>query len=175
MIFFRSSKPGPPRVRGRGGNEGFTFIKESEYYAAHVVVNSERAAELFHALLDELPPAVDVVIEDLRSKKSWKGEQVALPDVREAMARLKVPLASHGGVEVAIYSSEDQLTLNGYLELFIYARTDRWLYLLLGKGLEEQRRVRTRSWKFKAEDFPPAPELQDSIAAAVERLGLTPA
>ena len=175
MIFFRSNNPKQADSRFRAGSEGFTFIKESDYYAAHVVVNSERAAELFHALLDELPPAVDVVIEDLRARKSWKGEQVALPDVREAIARLKVPLASHGGVEVAIYSSEDQLTLNGYLELFIYARTDRWLYLLLGKGLEEQRRVRTRSWKFKPEDFPPAPELQDSIASAVERLGLAPA
>ena len=40
------------------------------------------------------------------------------------------------------------------LELFIYARTDRWLYLLQGKGLEERRLVRTNSWKLSRHEFP---------------------
>jgi hypothetical protein len=64
------------------------------------------------------------------------------------------------------------LTLNPHLELFIYARTDRWLYLLEGKGLEEQKRVRTKSWKMKREDFPDAPELTTALGATAERLGL---
>lgn len=173
MIFFRNRSPGTPRwSRFRAGNEGFTFLKESDYYAAHVVATAERVVELFHALLDEMPPAVDLVIEDLRMRQAWKGTGLALTDVREAIARLKAPLAGSGGVEIAVYTPEDQLTLNGYLELFIYARTDRWLYLLQGKRLEEQRRLRTRSWKFKPEDFPPAPELSDAARAAAERLGL---
>lgn len=173
MIFFRNRSPGTPRwSRFRAGNEGFTFLKESDYYAAHVVAAAERITDLFHALLEEMPPAVDVAIEDHRGGATWKGTGLALPDVREAIARVKSLVASHGGVEIAIYTSEDQVTLNAYLELFIYARSDRWLYLLRGKGLEEQNRVRTRSWKFKPEDFPAAPELSDALQGAAERLGL---
>jgi len=32
--------------------------------------------------------------------------------------------------------------------------------------------VRTKSWKAKRDDFPAAPELDNAIAAATERLGL---
>jgi hypothetical protein len=76
---------------------------------------------------------------------------------------------------VSAHTADDQLTLNPYLELFIYARTDRWLYMLEGKGLQEQRMVRTKSWKVKRDDFPAAPELDNAIAAAVERLRLVAA
>src|SRR5919112_4988792 len=110
--------------RFRAGFDGFTFVKEDDYYAAHIVANAERVVDLFHALTEHLPPAVDVFVEDLRSSRSWKGENVALPDVREAIARLRVQLAAFGGGEVAVYSAEDQITLNPHLEMFIYARTD---------------------------------------------------
>jgi len=115
---------------------------------------------------------VDVVLEDLRSGRTWKGEALALPDVREATARMKQLLARFGGVEMSMFTAEDQLTLNPHLELFIYSRTDRWLYLLEGKGLEEQRRVRTKSWKLSRQQFPPAPDLVNAVTAAAERLGL---
>jgi len=175
-MFFRGRQPeGSVWRRFRAGTDGFSFIHEDDYYAAHVAANAERVVDLFHALTEHLPPAVDVALEDVRSGLSWKGENIALPDVREVIARMKSPLSTFGGVEFAVYTSEDQLTLNPHLELFIYARTDRWLYLLEGKGLEEQKRVRTKSWKMKREDFPPAPELATAIAAAVERLGLQPA
>ena len=175
-MFFRGRNPETSlRNRFSRGRDGFTFLKEEDHYSAHVVVNAERVVDLFHTLTEYLPPAVDVALEDSRSRRAWKGEHLALPDVREAIARLKVPLATNGGVEFSVYTTEDQLTLNGYLELFIYSRTDRWLYILEGKGLEEQKRVRTRSWKFKAEDYPPAPDLAEAVAAAAERLALTPA
>jgi hypothetical protein len=95
--------------------------------------------------------------------------------VREAIARLKILLARYGGAEVSVYTPDDQLTLNPYLEMFIYARTDRWLYLLEGKGLEEQGRVRTKSWKTNRQQFPAAPDLVKAVTAAAERLGLQPA
>ena len=161
--------------RFRSGFDGFTFIKEDDYYAAHIVANAERTVDLLYALSEHLPPAVDVYIEDLRSSRSWKGENVALPDAREAVARLKMQLASLGGVELSIYSAEDQLTLNPHLELFIYSRTDHWLYLLEGKGLENKAKVETKSWKTPKNQFPAAPELVNAIAAAAQRLGLTPA
>lgn len=158
--------------RFRTTADGFTFGQEDDHYAAHVVANAERVVDLFYALTEHLPPAVDVVVEDLRSGRTWRGETVALPDVREQIARIKLILARYGGVEFTVFTSEDQLSLNPYLELFIFARTDRWLYLLEGKGLEEQRAVRTKSWKVKRQQFPAAPELVNAVDAAAERLGL---
>lgn len=158
--------------RFRVTSDGFTFASTDAYYSAHVAANAERVVDLFHALAEQLPPAVDVVIEDLRSGRSWKGEAMPLDDVREQVARLKVLLGRYGGVEFSVFNSEDQLTLDPNLELFIYARTDRWYYLLEGKGLEEQTIVRTKSWKQKRAQFPAAAELVNAIQTAVERLGL---
>ena len=175
-MFFRGRMPEQSVWRRfRSGIDGFTFLQEKDYYQAHVVANAERMADLFHALTEHLPPAVDVAISDLRSGREWKGENLALPDVREAIARLKVQLATFGGVEFTVFTTDDQVTLNPHLELFVYARTDRWLYILQGKGLQEQRTVRTRSWRLSKTEFPPAPELQDALTATVERLGLGPA
>ena len=175
-MFFRGKQPdGSIWKRFRASMDGFTFVEEDDYYAAHVVANAERVVDLFYALSEQLSPAVDLVIDDKRAGRVWKGDALALPDVRDALARLKVLLAQHGGVEVSVHTVDDQLTLNPYLELFIYARTDRWLYLLEGKGLQEQRMVRTKSWKVKRDDFPAAPELDSAIAAAAERLGLVAA
>jgi hypothetical protein len=176
VIFFRGKSPDASIwKRFRSGIDGFSFVKEADYYSAHVVVNAERAVDLFHVLSEQLPPAVDLAIEDKRTGRSWRGEALPLPDVRDAIARLKAPLAVHGGVELAVYTAEDQLTLNPQLELFIYSRTDRWLYLLEGKGLQEQRTLRTKSWKFRSSTFAPAPELEEAVAAAADRLGLQPA
>lgn len=158
--------------RFRSSADGFTFASEDGYYSAHVVANAERVVDLFHALTEQLPPAVDVTLEDQRSGRSWKGEALPLDDVREQIARLKVLMARYGGVELCVYTSEDQLTLNPYLELFVYARSDRWRYLLEGKGLEEQRMLRTKSWKQRRAQFPAASDLVNAVQAAVERLGL---
>ena len=85
-MFFRGRSPEPSVWRRfRSGFDGFTFVKEDEYYAAHIVANAERVVDLFHALTEQMPPAVDVYVEDLRSSRSWKGENVALPDVRERL------------------------------------------------------------------------------------------
>src|SRR4029079_9214938 len=175
-MFFRGRQPEASIWRRfRVSADAFTFLQEEDHYTAHVVANAERVVDLFYTLTEQQPPAVDVVIEDLRSGRSWKGESVALPDVRESIARLKNLLARYVGVELSVYTSDDQLTLNPYLELFIYARTDRWLYLLEGKGLEEQMRVRTKSWKTNRQHFPAAPDLVNAVTAAAERLGLKPA
>jgi hypothetical protein len=174
MVFFRGKQPETSVwKRFRSGADGFTFVKESEYYAAHVVANAERVVDLFYVLAEHLPPAVDVVIDDLRGKRSWRGERVALPDVQDAIGRLKVPLSSVGGVEFAVYSADDQLTLNPQLELFVYARSDRWFYYLTGLGLEERNIVRTKSWKLSRKEYEPAPELSDALAQAATRLGLS--
>lgn len=175
MVFFRGRQPETSVWRRfRSGLDGFTFVREADYYAAHVVTNAERGVDLFHVLLEHFPPAVDVTIDDRRRRRSWSGTAVALPDVQDAIGRLKAPLAAAGGVEIAIYTTEDQLTINSHLELFLYGRSDRWLYLLMGLGLEERRVVATRSWKLNRHDFEPAPELADALDATVARLGLAP-
>ena len=157
--------------RFRSGLDGFTFRREGDVYVAHVSANAERVLDLLHALSVNLPPAVDVALEDRRTQSAWVGENVALPDVRDAVARLKLPLAAYGGVELAIYTPDDQLTLSDALDLFAYARTDRWLYVLLGKGLAEQERLTVRRWEVEGEP-PPAPELENALALTIERLGL---
>src|SRR5215471_18768848 len=163
-MFFRGRQPEASIWRRfRVSSDGFTFIQEDDLYTAHVVANAERVVDLFYNLTDQLPPAVDVVMDDLRSGRSWKGENVALPDVRDSVARLKILLARYGGVEFAVYTGDDQLTVNPHLDLFIYARTDRWLYLLEGKGIEEQARVRAKSWRVNRQHFPAAPDLVNAI------------
>ena len=159
--------------RFRSGVDGFTFEKEGDHYEAYVGANAERVVDLFYTLSEQLPPAIDVVVEDLRSETVWTGESVALPDVRDAVARLKVPLATYGGVEFTLYTPDDQLTLTPQLELFIYSRSDRWIYLLQGKGLEEKAALADRSWRAQGWDRAPAPTLSAAIAAAAERLSLT--
>ncbi|HVF39627.1 MAG TPA: hypothetical protein VM939_06970 [Gemmatimonadaceae bacterium] len=176
MMLFRGRNPDVTVwKRFRSGLDGFTFLKEGEYYEAYIAANAERVVDLFHTLSEQLPPAVDVVITDLRSETTWHGESIALPDVRDAVARLKVPLATYGGVEVSLYTPDDQLTLTPQLELYIYARSDRWLYLLQGKGLEERASLGDRSWRSRAWDGAPAPTLSAAISAAAERLSLTSA
>lgn len=175
-MFFRGRQPETSIwKRFRTGLDGFTFLKEAEYYSARVVANAERVVDLFYVLLEHLPPAVDVSVDDLRGTRSWRGERVALPDVQDAIGRLKVPLATVGGVEVSVYSADDQLTLNPQLELFIYARSDRWYYVLTGMGLEERTVLRTKSWKLSRRDYDPAPELSASVAQSAARLGLVEA
>jgi hypothetical protein len=75
-------------------------------------------------------------------------------------------------VEFSVFNSEDQLTLTPNIELYIYSKTDRWYYLLEGKGLEEQKTLQERTWKQEGTRFPAAPELVNAIQTAVERLGL---
>jgi hypothetical protein len=175
-MFFRGRQPETSIwKRFRTGLDGFTFAQEPDYYAAHVVANAERVVDLFYVLIEHLPPAVDVTIDDLRGRRSWRGERVALPDVQDAVGRLKVPLASTGGVEMSVYTADDQVTLNPHLELFIYARSDRWYYYLTGMGLEERAVLRTKSWKLARREFEPAPEFSEVVAQAAARLGLVEA
>ena len=159
--------------RFRSGTDGFTFVKNGEIYEAYIAANAERVVDLFYTLSEQLAPAIDLVIEDLRSEATWRGESVALPDVRDAVARLKVPLATYGGVEISLYTPDDQLTLTPQLELYIFSRSDRWIYLLQGKGLEERVSLADRSWRSQSWDRALAPSLTAAISAAAERLALT--
>ena len=172
-MLFRGRQPASTVWRRfRSGVDEFTFAQVDDHYEARVAANAERVVDLFHALAEHLPPAVDVAMQDVRTGQAWLGTDVALPDVREAVARLKVPLAAYGGVELAVYGVDDQLTLTPDLELYVYARTDRWLYLLQGKGLAETQTPTPEAWRLRPEELGDAPTLADALAVTVERLGL---
>jgi hypothetical protein len=96
------------------------------------------------------------------------------PPIGTPPSSLKVALSAYGGVEVAIYTADDQLTLTLDLELYVYARTDRWLYILQGVGLTETLTPAPESWRLRPEELGPAPELAEALAAAAERLALEP-
>jgi len=174
-MLFRGRQPAATVWRRfRSGTDEFTFAEADggRYYEARVATNAERAVDLLYVLTEQLPPAVDVWLEDVRGRCAWCGAEVALPDVREAVARLKVTLAAYGGVELAVYSGDDQLTLTPDLDLYVYARTDRWLYILQGKGLVETQTPEPESFALTAEQLGDAPELADALDAAAVRLGL---
>jgi len=67
-MFFRGRQPEASIWRRfRVSADGFTFAEEDDHFTAHVVANAERVVDLFYTLSEQLPPAVDVVIDDLRS------------------------------------------------------------------------------------------------------------
>ncbi len=173
MTLFRTKTPDSTVwKRFRSGHDGFTFTRTGDIYEAKVIANAERVVDLFYTLSELMAPAVDIYINDARSKTTWSGQTLALPDVRDAVARLKVPLSTYGGVEITIYTPEDQLTLNPQLELFIYSRSDRWMYLLTSMNLEERASLEDRLWGMQSWERTPAPALSDAVAAAAERLSI---
>jgi hypothetical protein len=172
-MLFRGKQPEASIWRRfRATTDGFTFNETDGVFTAHVVANAERVVDLFWNLSEMLSPAVDMFIEDFRSGRSWKGEALPLPDVRDMVARLRLLIARFGGTEISVYDAEDQFSLTANLELYIYSRSDKWLYRLEGRGLEERQRVQPKSWKINKQSYPAAPDLVSALAEAVERLGL---
>lgn len=173
MVFIRGPLPEASIWRHfRGSGDGFTFGDRDGICEAHVMANADRVVELFLALAEHLPPAVAVEIDDLRSGSRWHGDDLALVDVRDAIARLKVPLSTLAGVEVTVLGADDQLTITPNLDIFVFARSDRWLYLLQGKGLRRRRGLRTRSWRLSRGEFAPAPQVTAALREAAGRLAL---
>lgn len=172
-MLFRSRTPDTTVwKRFSSGQDGFTYTRSGDIYEAKVVANAERVVDLFFTLSELMAPAVDVYIHDARSHGTWTGERIALPDIRDTVARLKVPLSTYGGVEITLYTPDDQLTLSAQLELFIYSRSDRWVYVLGSKNLEERSTIAERAWVTDSWDRAPAPALSDAVADAAERLSI---
>lgn len=174
MVFIRGPHPEASIWRHfRGAGDGFTFGDRDGVCEAQVMANADRVVELFLALAEHLPPAVSMEIDDLRTGARWRGDDLALVDVRDAVARLKGVISTHAGVELTLFGTDDQLTVTPNLGIFVFARTDRWLYLLQGKGLRRRRRVRARSWRLARGEFAPAPQVTTALHEAAGRLGLS--
>ena len=174
MLFFRDRPVGTSFwQRFRTAPEGFTAVREEDdYWAFHVVCGAARIVDLHAALLGEFSATVSVAIDDRHAHRAWKGDACPAAAVRDAVAALRAPLTALGGIEITVFTENDQVTLNPMLELFIYSHSERWAKVLEGKGLTEQRMVRTRSWRVGQRDLAPAPELSGPVAAAAHALRL---
>jgi len=172
MLFRHDPPPTSVASRFRSDEAVFSSSVERGLNVVRVGAGMERSLELLHALTEHLPPVVDCAIDCLRSKRRFVGEGLSLPEVRETIARLKVPLVASGGVELAVYTAEDQLVLSPLLDLWIYSRTDRWVYLLVGEELEQVDAVPPRGWTVGRDEFAGAPELVSAIEKTAERLTL---
>jgi hypothetical protein len=79
--------------RFRPLSDWFVASRGAGVHVARIGTTAERAVDLMHALTVHLAPAVDVVMTDVRSGTAWQGFDVPLPDMREALGRLRFPLA----------------------------------------------------------------------------------
>lgn len=172
MLFRQRTSASSVASRFRPGTAVFESRQERGLHVVRVGADMERSIGLLHDLSEHLPAVVDFSVECLRSKRRFYGEALNLPEVREAVARLKVPLLASGGVELAVFTAEDQLVLSPMLDLWIYSRTDRWVYLLVGDGLEEVEAVPPRNWGVGRDEFTGAPELVAAVEKTAERLTL---
>ena len=172
MLFRSRRLETPAESRFGVAADAFVFRREGDLHVAEVASSPESAVDLFHGLSIQLPPVVDFAMHCLRSKRRLVGEGLQLTEVREAFSRLRVPLARSGGVELAVYTPEEQLALSPNMNLWIYARSDRWLYLLLGSGLEETHTLPRRTWSVAASEFTGAAALVDEVTAVAGRLTL---
>lgn len=172
-MLFRHETPAT-RVadRFRSGEAVFAAAVEDGLHVVRIGAGMERSIELLYALTEHMPPVVDCAIDCLRSKRRYVGEGLSLPEVRETIARLKVPLVQSGGVELAVYTAEDQLVLSPMLDLWIFSRTDRWVYLLVGQGLEQVEAVPPRGWSVGRDEFTGASDLVAAVEKTAERLTL---
>lgn len=161
--------------RFRSGADWFVHSTLGGIHTLRIGANSDRAVDLVHALAARLPAEIHVSIESVRERQAWSGGNVSRADTRDVLARLKLLLASYGGVEIALYSSDDQLTLTPELEVVVYSRIDRWSRRLKALGLEEREAAPALVWRPNRHSLAPVPELAEALGAAVERLGLASA
>lgn len=159
-------------TRFRPDTDLFAMRREGAVVVAEVRASPERTVELFHELSEEMPTVVDLALQCVRSGREYVGEGLQLSEVTDTIARLKVPLATSGGVELSVYSGDEQIGLSPMLDLWIYAKSDRWLYILLGRGLEERAVLPARVWTVEDAEFTGAPELVDAVTSTAQRLTL---
>ena len=167
--------PSDVAYRFRSGADWFLVTEDLGVNVVRIGASSDRAVDLLHTLIASLADQVNVAMESVRDALAWKGDACNRSEVREVIARLKLLIASYGGVEIAVYSGDDQITLTPELELFIYSRTQRWRKRLLELGLEEHLQTPPVVWRPRRSQLAAAPELSDSLAMTAQKLRLSPA
>lgn len=155
-------------------NAWFTCSRQEDLHVVEIQANSERIMELLHRLSVHLDSVVDVHMTHVRDGAQWQGIMRFLPEVREAVGRLRWPLAAYGGVELALVTPEDQLTVTPELQLVIYSRNSVWVPRLRAEGIEQCVRFPAAVWNPLIRSGSPTPDLTLALAAIAERLDLEP-
>ncbi len=159
------------------------FHRDAEWYVAtrmqdlhvfRVHANSERIVEVFLRLTTFLDDLVELVIRNERDATTWRAATRFLPTVREALGRLRWPLASFGGAEVSLMTEDDQITLTPLLELVIYSPHAHWRERLEAEGMFQREHMPTPLFEPLSVPWSPAPELTQALASVVERLTMEP-
>lgn len=133
---------------------------------------AEQVMDLVYHLLSFLDPAVDMVLRDLRSGRTWQGALLPLPEVREAVGRLRQTFVAFGAVECAVYTDQDQFTITRDRLLIIDSRTDRWTYRLDAAGFEPRAQLPSPTWNPERAVRRRDAALEETLWVAAERLGL---
>ena len=81
-------------------------------------------------------------------------------------------VSAHAGTQVTVIADGEQATLTANLVIHVFAPTDRWLYLLQGKGLRRMHRRRPRSWRLERGEFLPVGPAREAVTLLVDRLRL---
>lgn len=159
----------------RPPGDGFVFgrVSPDGMFEAQIAPSADRAVELFAAVLEHFGPFCECVLDDWRSGQRWSGHDLATSDVRDAVARARHVVSAHAGTEITVVANGEQATLTANLVIHVFAQTDRWLYLLQGKGLRRVARRRERSWRLEPGEFLPVPAAKAAVGLLVERLRLT--
>ena len=130
--------------RFRSGVDGFTFTRRAIIYEAYVGANAERVVDLFYTLSEQLRSGHRCRTSPTCDRETtWTGESIALPDVRDAVARLKVPLATYGGVEFALYNARRSADAHAAARAVHLLAIGSLALPASGKGLEEKAASRT--------------------------------
>jgi len=163
----------------RKSYDAFEFHRA--YHALNEFCNAELSAFYLDVLKDRLYTFAPKSTERLSA-------QTAIWKITEALVRLIAPILSFTADEVwqhlpHVEGREASVHIAHFPvpKDLVPGETSTllkdWEYLLsirtiAMKSLEEQRVVRTKSWKQRRAQFPAAADLVNAIQAAVERLGL---
>jgi hypothetical protein len=160
--------------RFRDVSDAFMVLRRDGLIGARAVGNSEAMLELFIELIPQFSSLFALTIDDWRTSRVWRAEGVTQNALLDAFYGMRVPLIGAGGVEFTLEAPHEQLSLSAHLELVIWSRTERWLYLLQRAGLREQASLRGRLWRPARGAFPPAPVLTDGVRAMAQSLAMLP-
>jgi hypothetical protein len=175
VAFFRGPVPEVSVWRRfRDASDTYTVIRRDGLVGARALGNAEAMVELFLELVPEFPNIFSLTIDDWRTQSAWRADGVTQAALLESFYSLRVPVIGAGGVEFTLVSDDEQLSLSAHLEVVVWSRTDRWLYLLDRAGLRERPRVRGRLWRPARGEFPVAGTLTAGVRSLVKSLALQP-
>jgi hypothetical protein len=175
-MLFRDAQPeASVRQRFEPHVDAFAVERAGGMTSIRVLASAAHATDHLLALLDAMPEALRVSVRETATGAVLAASACRRDDVVAALRESAPAVARFGGIELTVASGDDELSLSADVELVIRARTDRWVYLLEGRGAEQHDVLPAPAWRMPAEAFPEAAERRAALGALAAQLGLTPA